>query len=334
MVAPNLSKSSSPENNGASSRAAAIRDPKLSAIRMLPPRDAACLDSFIQDLQARACDHKTIDAYTADVRRFRQDAGKELIDVEAADVYRIVERWQAQNTAPSTVRRRASALRQFYDFLYSVGLISVRPMAELRVPKPWKRIAAPAVEDLELTLLAIRKGSPFDLRDHAVLLLLRDSGIRADAIARSEVRNVDWQLGRIMLRGDKYGKDHWVPLSKRSIAALRLYVNKARPYFLRGRDLPYLFVSPHGARPVTRQRIWQIANTWTVNLLGCRYSPHAWRRAVLTEGAERGMELFDLMQMAGHLDPTTTQRYVVHSTGKLREIFNRAHPRARKGKTE
>lgn len=301
---------------------------------MMTPRDTACLDTFTQDLKARACDPKTIDAYAADLKIFRADSGKELIEVEASDIYGVIEQWQEQKVSATTVRRRASSLRQFYNSLYSLGLISVRPTANLRVPKPWKRIAAPAVEELELAILAIGKISPFDLRDRAVLFLLRDSGIRAEAIAKCEVGNVDWQLGRIMLRDDKYGKDHWVPLSGRSIAALRLYIKKARPHFLCGRDLPYLFASLRGKGPLTRQRIWQIADKWTTTALGCRHSPHAWRRAVLTEGAEKGMEVFDLMQMGGHLDPTTTQRYIIHSDGKLREIFNRTHPRAGKAETK
>lgn len=133
-----------------------------------------------------------------------------------------------------------------------------------------------------------------------------------------------------MLRGDKYGKDHWVPLSERFIVALRVYVDTARPYFLRGRDLPYIFVSLSDDRPLTRQRVWQIADGWTLKVLGVRCSPHGWRRATLTEGADNGMELFDLMQMAGHQDPETTQRYIQHSVGKLREAFYRSHPRAGK----
>lgn len=297
-------------------------------------RDEACIESFMADLRARACNPKTVDSYSTDVRKFRKDSGKELIDVEAGDVYRVIEQWQSQSVAPATVRRRAASLRQFYNLLYSIGLISIRPTAELRVPKPWRRIASPPIHDLELVILAIGKTSPFEVRDRAVLLLLRDSGIRANAVARSELGNVDWNLGRIMLRDDKFGKDHWVPLSKRSIAALRLYVGQSRPYFLGGRDLPYLFVSLKRDHPITRQRIWQIAGHWSKKVLGCRHSPHDWRRTALTEGAENGMELFDLMQMAGHADPTTTQRYILHSTGKLREIFNSTHPRAGGGREQ
>jgi site-specific recombinase XerD len=300
-------------------------------------RDDACLASFVDDLRARGCTAKTIEAYSSDMKIFRRDVGIELLEVKAADVYRVVEAWQSQRVAAATVQRRAAALRQFYDLLDLVGLISIRPTADLRVPKPWHRVGGPAAEDLERVVLEVgtqSPQSPFEVRDLTLLLLLRDSGIRATAIAQAELANVDWERGRLMLRGDKYGKDHWVPLSERSIVALRVYVDTARPYFLRGRDLPYVFVSLTVDCPLTRQRIWQIANHWTKKVLGVRYSPHAWRHTLLTEGAENGMELFDLMQVAGHLDPQTTQRYLLHSNGKLREAFYRSHPRAGKEQTK
>ena len=297
-------------------------------------RDDACLASFVNDLRARGCNTKTIEAYRSDLKIFRRDVGIELLEVKAADIYRVVEAWQAQQVAEATVQRRAASLHQFYNLLHLVGLISIRPTADLRVPKPWQRVGVPAAIDLERVVLEIGTQSPLEVRNRALLLLLRDSGIRANAIAHAELANVDWKRGRLMLRGDKYGKDHWVPLSERSRVALRVYVDTARPYFLRGRVLPYVFVSLTHDRPLTRQWIWQIADHWTKKVLGVRCSPHAWRRTLLTEAAENGMELFDLMQMAGHLDPTTTQRYLLHSNGKLREAFYRSHPRAGKEQTK
>ncbi len=299
-------------------------------------RDDACLGSFVEDLRARELNAKTIESYQSDIKIFQNDVGKELLEVESGDVYRVVACWQSQNVAPATLQRRAAALRQFYNLLYLIGLISIRPTAELRVPKPWRRVGVHPAKDLEQVTLAIGTGtqSPFDIRDRAILLLLRDSGIRANAIAQSELANVDWKLGRIMLRNDKYGKDHWVPLSERSTAALRLYVDTTRPYFLRGRTLPYIFVSLQSDGPLTRQRVGQIADRWAMKVLGVRCGPHAWRRTTLTEAAENGMELFDLMQMAGHQNPETTQRYIMHSTGKLREVFYSSHPRAGKGKPQ
>lgn len=292
----------------------------------------ACLKSFVEHLRAEGLTKQTIESYCSDIKRFCRDVGKDLLEVEAADVYRVVALWQGQRAEEATIQRRAAALRRFYDLLYLIGLIAVRPTATLHVPKPWRRVSSPLAEDLEKVIAATGATTPFDVRDRAILLLLRDSGIRANAIARAEVANVDWELRRLMVRNDKYGKDHWVPLSQRSTAALQIYVNTTRPYFLRGRELPYLFVSYKG--PLTRERIWQIASHWTLKVLGVRHSPHAWRHSVLTEGAEEGMDVFDLQKMAGHSNPNTTQEYLQHSPANLREIFYRSHPRTGKVETK
>jgi integrase/recombinase XerD len=297
-----------------------------------------CLKFFSEQLRAAGLAEKTIDSYQSDIRRFRSDVGKDLLEVEANDVYRVVEAWK-EHAKEATIQRRAASLHQFYNLLFITGLISIRPTANLHVPKAWKRVQTPAAEDLERVVAALGKVSPFDVRDSAVLLLLRDAGIRANALARVDLADVDWERGRIFLRQDKYAKDHWVPLSERAVGALRLYADTARPYFLHGRDLPYLFLSSKRDSSkrdchLTRQRIWQIADYWTMKVLGVRCSPHSWRRTLLTEGAEKNMDVFDLMQLAGHVDPNTTQAYLKHSTAKLREIFYRAHPRAGKDKAK
>jgi integrase/recombinase XerD len=303
----------------------------MAKLLSFPSRDAACMDAFVKELQARECDKFTIRLYESDINTFRADVAKDLLDVEAEDVYKVIEQWQAQKLSAATIQRRASALRQLYNLLCNIGLISKRPTATLRVPKAWKRVAVHPAEDLELIISAIGVESPFDIRDRLVLLILRDSGIRAEAVARCEVANIDTKLGRIMLRDDKHRKDHWVPLSRRCLTAITRYLAKAHPYFLQGRELPFMFPSDRSDKPITRQRVWQIADRWSKEVLGVKVSPHAWRRALLTEGAEKGMELFDLMQMAGHESPETTQRYLRHSNGKLREVFYKTHPLAGKG---
>jgi integrase/recombinase XerD len=234
----------------------------------------------------------------------------------------------------ATIQRRVAALRKFFNLLFSAGLISTRPIANLRLPKAWARVLRPtATEDLERVIAAIGTDSPFDVRNRALLMILRDTGPRVMAISQVELANVDWDLGRVLLLHDKFGKEHWVSLSKRSTAELRRYIETARPYFLHGRDLPYLFLSAkrdgHDG-PISRQRVWQIATSWTKKVLGVPCSPHGWRRACLTEGAALGMDTFDLMNLAGHSSPDTTQRYIHHSIDHLKKTLAETHPRARK----
>lgn len=290
-----------------------------------------CLQFFVEQLKARRLNPKTIAFYEADLKLFREAVAKDLLEVERADIYRVFEAWKALRASDATISRRAAALRQFYDLIFAAGLISVRPTANLRLPKAWVRVQrVAAAEDLERVIAAIGARTPFDLRDRAILLLLRDTGPRANAIAHLELRDVDWQQERLFLRHDKFSKQHYVPLSKRTLEAVRDYVQKGRAYFLHGRDMPFLFLWSKGDGPITRQCIQQITNGWTKRVLGKCYSPHCWRRTLLTEGAEKHMDVYDLMIVAGHSSPDTTNRYIHHTIAEQKRVFYETHPRARK----
>lgn len=293
----------------------------------------SCLQFFIEQLTARRLNPKTISFYEADLKLFREAVAKDLLEVQRADIYRVMEAWKGLGASDATIARRAAALRQFYDLIFAAGLISVRPTANLRLPKAWVRVqrVAPA-EELERVIAAIGTRTPYDLRDRALLLLLRDTGPRANAVAQLELRDVDWQQGQLFLRNDKFGKQHNVPLSKRTLEAFQDYVQRGRPHFLHGRDVPLLFLWSKGnAQPLSRVRIWQICDGWTTKVLGKSYSPHCWRRTLLTEGAEKHMDVYDLMIVAGHSSPDTTNRYIHHTIAEQKRVFYESHPRARKG---
>lgn len=267
---------------------------------------------------------------------------KGLAQVTRHDLRRALRRYQKAGLADSTIQRRAATLRSFYDFLFAMGLIKSRPTANLQLPKGWERVPrAPAAEDLERVIAAVGREAPLDLRDRAILLLLRDSGLRAMALSRICVSAIDWEHARITIREDKYGKQHVVPVSQRALEALYDYVEKARPLFLKGRDVPYLFpgvVVPYrcgrrsraGGDHLCRVHIYNIAKRWTRKVLGQSYSPHKWRAACFTEAAAQEMDNFDLMNLAGHSSPETTERYIRHQTAHLKERYYATHPRAGK----
>jgi integrase/recombinase XerD len=298
---------------------------------------AAWLSAFTEYLRARSLDGKTISAYVQDMTKFQRRVAKDLAAVTREDLRRVLSEWQHEGTATSTIQRCGASLRSFYDFMFIGGYVKRRPTANLQLPKGWEKVPqAPASEDLERTIAAIGRADPFDLRDRAILLLLRDSGPRATASTCVHLDDVDWQFGRLMIRHDKFDKEHQVPLSTRTLEAIREYVDNARPYFLRDRQLPYLFLgysrrnaaNPNG--PMTRQQLWYIAKGWTKKVLGIGISPHKWRAACATEGAAKGMDDFDLMNLLGHASPEITQRYIRHQIGHLKDSYYSTHPRAGK----
>lgn len=299
---------------------------------------AAWLSAFTNYSRARSLKESTISNYVQDMKKFQRQAGKDLAAVTREDVRHVLREWQQDGASDATIRRCGASLRRFYDFMFIGGYVKTRPTVNLQLPRGWDKVPqAPAREDLERTISAIGHDDPFHVRDRAVLLLLRDSGPRATASTYALLDDVDWQSGRLIIRHDKFGKEHQLPLSRRTLEAIREYVATARPYFLRDRrDLPYLFLGysrrnaadPNG--PMTRQQFCNIAKGWTTKVLGIGISPHKWRAACATEGAEKGMDDFDLMNLLGHSSLEITQRYIRHQIAHLKESYYCTHPRAGK----
>jgi integrase len=120
---------------------------------------------------------------------------------------------------------------------------------------------------------------------------------------------------------------------------LAKYINKARPYFLRDRISPYLFLGYHRKRaanangPMIRQQLFNITTGWSMRVLGVASSPHKWRAACFTECAEKEMDVFDLMNLAGHSSPEVTPGYIRHLTGTSEtSLSGDASPGAEDGK--
>jgi site-specific recombinase XerD len=298
---------------------------------------AAWLAAFKDYLQARSLDPKTISNYVQDMQKFQKRVGKDLASVTRDELQAVQTQWQREGACDSTLRRCMAAFRNFYDFLIAGRYIKARPTANVRAPRGWVRVPrAPAANDLEQVIEAIGHDDPFHIRDRAILLLFRDTGPRANAVAHLLLSDVDIAGRCLTIRKDKFGKQHQAPLSKRTAQAIQEYINTARPCFLRDRISPYLFLGYHRKKamdangPMTRQQLCNIAKGWSKKVLGVASSPHKWRAACFTECAEKEMDVFDLMNLAGHSSPEVTQGYIRHQLGHLKQAYRETHPRARK----
>jgi site-specific recombinase XerD len=298
---------------------------------------AAWLTAFKDHLQACSLDPKTISNYLQDMQKFQKKVGKDLASVTRDELQAALTQWQGEGVSTATLQRSVATLRNFYNFLIAGRYIKTRPTANVRAPKGWVRVPrAPAAGDLERVIAAIGHDDPFHIRDRAILLLFRDTGARASAVAHLLLSDVNIPERCLTIRKDKFGRQHQVPLSARAAEAIQEYIDNARSYFVRDRITPYLFIGYHRKKaadangPMTRQQFFNIAKGWTKKVLGVASSPHKWRAACFTECAEKEMDVFDLMNLAGHSSPEVTQSYIRHQLGHLKQAYCDTHPRARK----
>jgi len=137
---------------------------------------------------------------------------------------------------------------------------------------------------------------------------------------------VDEQVLRARGKGSK---ERVVPVGRAAVEALRIYIERGRPALVRGKAEPHLFVNFRGG-PLTRQGLYKIVRRHAAAAgLADRMSPHTLRHTFATHLLAGGCDLRSVQEMLGHADVATTQLYTHLSSDKLKDVYFKAHPRAR-----
>jgi integrase/recombinase XerD len=234
--------------------------------------------------------------------------------------------------APSSLRRRAAAIKGFYRFAYGEGLISVDVAAHLDLPRPSRRLPDTlTVEEVE-RLLDATDTSSAPIRDRALLELLYAAGLRVSEAIGLDLEDLSVNGGfvRVIGKGDK---ERLVPIGEVAIDAVGPWLDDVRPGLLAlGHVAPLrggpLFLGPRGGR-LARQQAWGAVRGAAQRAgLGSRVSPHTLRHSFATHLLAGGADLRVVQELLGHASISTTQLYT-HLTGeRIRDVYRRAHPRA------
>jgi integrase/recombinase XerD len=279
----------------------------------------------------------TIRAYRSDLSDYRRataDAEAWAASPEAAIGY-LASRTRrgtpgVTGLAPTSLRRRAAALKGFYRFAYGEGLIDVDVAAHLDLPRQSRRLPDTLdVDDVERLLEA---ASVAGVRERALLELLYAAGLRVSEAIRldREDLSLDGAFVRVIGKGDK---ERLVPIGEIALDWLIAWIDDPRAALLamshvqppRGGPL---FLGDRGRR-LARQQAWAAVATAAERAgLSGRVSPHTLRHSFATHLLEGGADLRVVQELLGHASISTTQLYT-HVTGeRIRDVYRRAHPRA------
>jgi integrase/recombinase XerD len=280
----------------------------------------------------------TIRAYRSDLADFRRamadDPGPVWDGSADAAVQYLAARShrgvRGTGLAPTTLRRRAAALKGFYRFAYGEDLIRVDVASHLDLPRRTRRLPDTLdVSEVERLLDAAATGG---VRDRALLELLYAAGLRvSEAIGLDrEDLSLDGGFVRVIGKGDK---ERLVPVGDEAIDWLTAWLEGGRPPLLalhhvgpvRGGPL---FLGDRGRR-LARQQAWSAVTGAAVRAgLGGKVTPHTLRHSFATHLLEGGADLRVVQELLGHASISTTQLYT-HLTGeRIRDVYRRAHPRA------
>ena len=301
----------------------------------MPDLDAA-IDGYLTYLHVeRGLAPATIRAYRADLRDYEASRGVTrgwATSPDAAVGYLAARTRRGRRgdpgLAPSSLRRRAAALKGFYRFAYGEGLIRVDVAAHLDLPRPTRLLPETlTVAETERLLEAA-----YALRDRALLELLYAAGLRiSEAIGLDrEDLSVDGAFVRVIGKGDK---ERLVPVGEVALDWLGRWISGPRTVLLaHGHVAPVrggpLFLGDRGGR-LARQQAWAAVKRAAARAgLAERVSPHTLRHSFATHLLEGGADLRIVQELLGHASISTTQLYT-HLTGeRIRDVYSRAHPRA------
>jgi len=289
--------------------------------------------SFLSYLRVeKALSQNTIDAYRRDLEKFSQFATERGLEkapqVKRADVVDFLASLYLRKLDARSVARHLVSLRQFFRFLLSEELIPEDPVVTVESPKFRKSLPQfLSVEEVDRLLAQPDVSSALGLRDKAMIELLYSAGLRVSELCSLAVDDLHVDAGSLRCIG-KGNKERLVPVGKRALAVLQLYIKKARPEILGEHTSKYLFIIRKGNK-LDRIAFWKnLALYGRKAGLRKALTPHMLRHSFATHLLDRGADLRSVQMMLGHSDISTTQIYTHVVEERLKQVYKAHHPRA------
>jgi integrase/recombinase XerD len=278
----------------------------------------------------------TVAAYTTDVRQFAgflEKYKRTLLNARRNDVRDFIQQMFSNSVDGRTVGRKLSTLRHLYRYLLLDKLIDHDPTLNIDSPKQWKVLPKSLARDeMEVILRSPHASSnrkeaeAIASRNRAMLEMFYAGALRVSEITGVKLEDLKLDLGYVLVRG-KGDKERIVPLGKSAQDALTVYIKTARKVLAAEKSSPVLFLG-RGARPLTRQRIWQMVRAASTGS-GRHASPHMLRHSCATHMVENGADLRTVQTILGHADISTTQIYTHLALDRLKNVYQEHHPRAK-----
>ena len=272
----------------------------------------------------------TQSSYLRDVRQYLQWLQEEEVAVETAaqsDVERYTQHLTAEHKSAATITRSLASLKSFYQFLGERGWVDHNPargLSPARVERKLPQILTS--KEVELFLDQPDPADPKGCRDKAMLELLYATGIRVSELIGLNVDHIN--LSASFIRCVGRDRERIIPLYATAVQALSDYLDHVRPQMVERPDEKALFVNMSGER-MSRQGFWKIIKHYQEKAdIQKDITPHTLRHSFAAHLLENGADLRSIQEMLGHADISSTQIYTQIVNQKLKEVYQKAHPRA------
>ena len=272
----------------------------------------------------------TLSSYLRDVRQYLDWLGEKGISPTQAvhaDVEAYTRSMTARGKSAATVTRSQASLKSFYSWMMEIGQISENPARGLSQTKVERKL--PHILTSREVELFLEQPDPTDAkgcRDKAMLELLYATGIRVSELIGLNLDNINLSAG--FIRCANRGKERIIPLYQAAVRALQNYLDRVRPQMVEHPDEKALFVNMSGER-MSRQGFWKIIKHYQEKAgIQKDITPHTLRHSFAAHLLENGADLHSIQEMLFFNDTATTEIYTQVVSQKLKDVYNKAHPRA------
>ncbi|MCL1807021.1 MAG: site-specific tyrosine recombinase XerD [Oscillospiraceae bacterium] len=268
-------------------------------------------------------------SYLRDLRQFAEFLAVPLERADACAVSDYAGVLAERGKSTSTVMRSIASLKSFYSFMLDRGYVQENPVRGVAPARAERK--APQIlsgQEVELLLQAPKCSDPKGFRDKAMLEVLYATGLRVSELISLNMEDVNIQMRFIRCKAT--GHERIIPIYQAAAQSLANYMNKARKQMIGRPDDEALFVNVNGGR-MSRQGFWKIIKHYQEKAkIEKQTTPHTLRHSFAMHLLENGADLRSLQEMLGHADISSTQVYANMIKNKLADVYQRAHPKARR----
>ena len=289
------------------------------------------IEAFVRHLEKeRQLSPHTVDAYRRDLRLLTNFCERTSLGIESLDSYTVRQfaaECHRRGSSPRSIARRLSAIRSFLAFMVRGGIIKSNPASGVQAPKPSRRLPATLDADQVASLLALAGEDDLTVRDRAMLELFYSSGLRLAELVGVDLSDLDFPDRTVRVTG-KGNKVRIVPVGRYALEALETWI-VVRVTIAKPQEVA-LFVSRRGTRLAPRTVQSRLKRWAQQQGAPVGVHPHMLRHSFASHMLESSGNLRAVQELLGHASLSTTQVYTHLDFQHLAQIYDRAHPRARR----
>lgn len=273
---------------------------------------------------------ETIHSYSIDIEEFLDYINSECINICEVG-YDVVKAWlihlDEKKNKSTTVSRKISSLRGFYKYLINNKVINSNPFSLVSLPKKERHLPRFFYyNELEEMFQVPKLNTALGQRDRLLLEMLYATGVRVSELVNIKVSDINGEEIKVLGKGNK---ERIVEFGDYAESILELYLNEGYKS-LNIKKSEYLFLNNRGGKLTTRGVRYILDNIINKTTIDKKISPHMLRHTFATHLLNEGCDLLTVQELLGHESLTATSIYTHITNDRLKEVYFKCHPRAKK----